>query len=181
MTGLELYQRGLLDLVKSRGAVPEDPYLRQVAESRGLQVMREIAIWWRVFQIEAQCHFTSRLLKRLQCFQETVRSYFGTHRTSPFVEELSRDFLRSLQTHEIPLVRSVAEFEFAFLEVRGGCAGSFEILWDRHPDLVFRAIEEGEEFPIPEPGCVYRMRIARKLPGMVTCIREISLLGVRSA
>ena len=62
MTRLELYQRGLLDLVKKRGVAPEDPYLRHVAESRALVVVREIAVWWRVFQIEAQCRFTSRLL-----------------------------------------------------------------------------------------------------------------------
>lgn len=177
MIRLELYQRGLLDLVKKRGVSPEDPYLRCVAESRALVVVREIAVWWRVFQIEAQCRFTSRLLKHLQCFQEVVTSYFNSNRTSPFVEELSRDFLSSLRTHDVLLIRTMAHFEYAFLEVRAGCAGGFEIEWDRHPDLVFQALDNGTELPGPEPECVYRMRIARELPGMVACIREAILLG----
>lgn len=172
MTQLELYQRGLLDLVKRRGVAPEDPYLRRVAESREIAVVREIAVWWRVFQIEAQCRFTSRLLKRLGCFHEVVTSYFNRNRTSPFVEELSRDFLSSLSVHETRLIRTVAQFEYAFLEVRSGCADDFEIIWDRHPDLVFRALDNGTELPPPEPEFVYRMRIARDLPGTVACTRE---------
>ena len=60
MTQLERQQRGLLDLIKNRGVPPEDPYLRQVANSRELEMVREIAIWWRAFQIEDQCRFTSR-------------------------------------------------------------------------------------------------------------------------
>jgi|HubBroStandDraft_2_1064218.scaffolds.fasta_scaffold289278_1 hypothetical protein len=177
MTRLELYQRGLLDLVKKRGVAPEDPYLRHVAESRALVVVREIAVWWRVFQIEAQCRFTSRLLKQLRCFHEVVTSYFNSNRTSPFVEELSRDFLNSLRKHDLPLIRTVAQFEYAFLEVRAGCAENFEIVWDRHPDLVFQALDNGNELPSPEPECVYRMRIARELPGMVACIREAVVPG----
>jgi hypothetical protein len=172
MIPLELYQRGLLDLVKKRGITPEDPYLRRVAESRALVVVREIAVWWRVFQIEAQCPFTSRLLKHLRCFHEVVTSYFNRNRTSPFVEELSRDFLRSLRTHDPQLIRTIARFEYALLEVHAGCAEGFEIVWDRHPDLVFHALDNGNELPAPETECVYRMRIARELPGMVVCTRE---------
>jgi hypothetical protein len=172
MTRLELYQRGLLDLLKSRGSMPEDPYLHRVAESNELKMLREIAVWWRTFQIEAQCRFTSRMLKRLHCFHEEVISYFTANRTSPFVEELSRDFLSWLRSHDNLLVRTVAEFERALLEVRAGCAERFEILWDRHPDLVFRALENGDEFPTPEPEYVYRMVIARELPAMVACSRE---------
>ena len=174
---LELYQRGLLDLVKKRGVASENPYLRRVAESRALVIVREIAVWWRVFQIEAQCHFTSRLLKHLHCFHEVVTSYFDSNRTSPFVEELSRDFLSSLSTHDLQLIRTIAQFEYALLEVRAGCAEAFEIVWDRHPDAVFHALDNGSELPPPETGCAYRMRITRELPGMVACTREAVVPG----
>jgi hypothetical protein len=177
MIRLELYQRGLLDLVKERGITPEDSYLRRVAESRALVVVREIAVWWRVFQIEAQCHFTSRLLKHLRCFHKIVTSYFNSNRTSPFVEELSRDFLSSLRTHDLQLIRTIARFEYALLEVRAGCAERFEIVWDRHPDLVFHALDNGNELPAPQTGYVYRMIIARELPGMVACTREAVVPG----
>jgi hypothetical protein len=173
MMRLEIHQRGLLDLVKGRGAPPEDPYLRRIAGSRELMMIREIAIWWRKFQLEAQCHLTSRLLKHLGCFDETVVSYNNNNQTSPFVEELTDDFLSSLRMHHDHLVRTVAQFERALLKVRAGVDEHFEILWDRHPDLVFRAIEKASELPPPKPGCIYRMRIARDLPSMVACRSEV--------
>jgi len=61
MTQLEQQQRGLLNLIKNRGLPTDDVYLRQIAGSRELAMVREIAVWWRAFQIEDQCHFTSRL------------------------------------------------------------------------------------------------------------------------
>ena len=85
---------GLLALIKGRGAPPDDPYLQRVAGSRELAMVREIALWWRTFQLEAQCRFTSRLLKRLGSFQALVAAYFDNNATSPFVEELSLGFLR---------------------------------------------------------------------------------------
>jgi hypothetical protein len=172
MMSLELQQRGLLDLVKGRGALPADPYLRRVAGSRGLAMVREIAVWWRTFQLEAQCRFTSRLLKRLKCFGPLVTSYFNNNTTSPFIEELSRDFLSSLRLHEDRLVHAVSQFEYALLQARSGSAETFEILWDRHPDLVFLALENGSELPPPEPGYIYHMRVARNLPRLVACTRQ---------
>jgi hypothetical protein len=172
MTQLELYQRGLLDLVKKRGPAPSDPYLLRVAESRQLGVVQEIAVWWRLFQIEAQCHFTALLLKRFGRFHETVISYFNANRTSPFVEELSRDFLGSLQADDHLLVRTVAQFESAFQEARSGSSQCHEIVWDRHPDRLLHALHTGAELPEVEPESLYRMKIAGDLPGMVVCTRE---------
>jgi hypothetical protein len=172
MTRLELYQRGLLDLVKRRGAAPSDPYLRRVAGSRELAVLQEIAVWWREFQIQAQCHFTSLLLMRLGCFHEIVTSYFNSNRTSPFIEELSLHFLESLQRHDILLIRIVAGLDLAFLEVRAGCTQCFEIVWDRHPDLLLHALDTGRDLPGAEHGFVYRMTIAGDIPGTVACTRE---------
>ena len=175
MLTLEAQQRGLLDLVKKRGASPEDPYLRQVEGSAQLAIVREIALWWRVFALEAQCRFTSRLLKRLGLFQETVAFYFDNNLTSPFVEELSVDFLDSLRGHPNPLLRAVSQSERALLQCRAGSGDTVEILWDRHPDRVFQALETGSELPPAEAGGIYRLRIDRDLPGMVACTRETVL------
>ncbi|MGA8533604.1 MAG: hypothetical protein WB615_05805 [Candidatus Tumulicola sp.] len=172
MTQLELRQRGLLDLVKNRGAIPDDAYLREVACSRELAIVREIALWWRTMQLEAQCRFTARLLKRLGVLDATVTSYFNANATSSFVEELSRDFLRSLRMHADPLVQAVSQFEYAFMEVHAASAEAFEVCWDRHPNDVFVALLKGTEFPPAELGRVYRMRIARDIPNLLTCSRE---------
>ena len=172
MTQLERQQRGLLDLIKNRGLPPDDAYLQRVAGSPELAIVREIAIWWRAFQIEDQCHFTARLLKHRGSFDTVIASYFNQNRTSPYIEELCQDFLNSLRSHDDPLIRAVAEFEYAFLRVRAGSPESFEICWDRHPELVFLALENGSELPPDKQGCLYRMQIARDLPRMMVCTQE---------
>jgi hypothetical protein len=172
MTQLELQQRGLLNLIKNRAAPPEDAYLRRVANSCELAMVREIAVWWRVFQIEDQCRFTSRLLKSCGCFEDVVMTYFDNHRTSPFIEELSRDFLKSLRDHHDSLIRAVSAFELALLKVRSGSAECFEVVWDRNPQNVMLALEESRLLPSPEIGSLYRMRIGRDLPRTVVCTRE---------
>lgn len=173
MTQLERHQRGLLDLIKRRGTVPCDPYLRSVAGSRGLEMVREIAVWWRALHLEAQCHFTCRLLRRLNCFDALVKTYFEGNPTSPFMEELSRDFLAWLGTHSDPLIRTTAEFERALLEVVAGSGETYEVLWDRHPERVLVALENGTEIPLAEPNCLYRMQIGAQVAGTVACTREV--------
>jgi hypothetical protein len=172
---LEAHQRGLLDLIKNRGVSPVDPYLRQIQGSAQLAMLREIALWWRMFALEAQCRFTSRLLKRFGVFQETVAFYFDNHPTSPFVEELSVDFLRSLRAHPDPLLRAVSQSERALLQCKAGSGDAVEILWDRHPDRVFQALEDGGGLPPVEEGSIYRLTIDRELRGMVACTRDTVL------
>ncbi len=174
MTSLERQQRGLLALLKGRDCPADDPYLQLVAGSRQLGMVREIAVWWRAFQIEVQCHFTSRLLKRLRLFDRLVADYFDNHATSPFVEELSQGFLESLRMHDDSLVRVVSRFEYGFLKVRSGSDELFETLWDRHPDLVFLALENGKELPAAEPGSYYRLHVARTLPRLFVCSRDFT-------
>ena len=175
MMTLEAQQRGLLDLIKNRGASPVDPYLRQVEGSPQLAMVREIALWWRVFALEAQCRFTSRLLKRLGIFEQTVAFYFDNHPTSPYVEELSLDFLGSLRAHPNPLLRAVSQSERAVLLCKADSCEAVEVLWDRHPERVFQALEDGSELPAEEPDGIYRLRIDSELPGMVACTRETVL------
>ena len=175
MSQLELQQRGVLNLLKCRGTPPDDPWLLRVEGSRELAMLRKIALWWRTFQIEAQCRQTSRLLKRLGSFDALVADYFNRNATSPFIEELSRGFLRSLGQHDDPVVRSVSQLEFAALNAQAGLPEASEILWDRHPDMVCRAIESGVELPPPEPDCFYRVRISGSQPFTLTCTRESTL------
>jgi hypothetical protein len=175
MTQLERQQRGLLNLIKNRGIPIDDDYLQQVAGSRELAVVREIAVWWRALQIEDQCHFTSRLLRHRQCFDTVVTNYFNNNSTSPFIEELSRDFLSSLHDHSDCLTRAVSQFELAVLKVRAGSHERFEVDWDRDPNRVILALEEGRGLPTPESGYLFRMRIAYDLPHMVVCSCEHTL------
>jgi hypothetical protein len=135
-------------------------------------MVREIALWWRIAQVEAQCPFTARLLRRLDLLEAATTDYFCQNATSSFVEELSRDFLRAQRAHEDPIVRAVSQFEYGLIEAKAGSAETFEVRWDRHPSNVLTALENGWALPPREFGWIYRMRIARDAPDLVTCIRE---------
>ena len=172
MTTLETYERGLLDLVKDRGGPPTDPYLRRVAGGAEIAVVREIAIWWRTFQIESQCPLVSLVLKHYGCFNQTVTQYFDSNHTSPFVEELTHHFLASLSENTDPFLRSVCRFEHALLRARAGSDETHVILFDRNPDLALVALKKNSVVPAAEPGFLYRMTVDRHLPGMFRCTRE---------
>lgn len=153
MSNLERQQRGLLELIKQRGDSPDDPYLRTVANSRGLVMVRKIALWWRAFELEGRCHFTTRLLKRLGCFHAMVANYFDRNSTSPFVEELSLDFLRSLHVDGDRMIRAMSQFEYALLAVRAGSAEIYEVLWDRHPENRRQASGPRTRLAVPHVHC----------------------------
>src|SRR5271166_3262233 len=113
MTSLPTQQRRLLKLIKGRTHdCIDDPYLSAVAHSRELAVIREIAVWWRAYQIQTCCPLTSKLLQRLDKFDRTVELFFSNTATSPFVEQLSADFLQYLLNDAHPLVPELASFEF---------------------------------------------------------------------
>ncbi len=165
MSGLKDQQLGLLDLIKRRDVNPADPYLQRAAASPGLAIVRETALFWRTYQVESQCPCTSRLLKRLGSFEALVASYFDHYATSPFVEELSRDFLRTLSGHDDPLVRAVSQFEAGVLDTKSGSVEIFETIWDRDPELVMLALQSERDLPPAEESVHYRVQIGREIPG----------------
>jgi len=171
MTQLELQQRALLAVVKGRPG--EDPDLRRLASSPEVALLRTIALWWRAFHLEAQCPFTTRLLKRLGRFESAVGDYFDGNSTSPYAEELSAGFLTFLQSDQNELLRRVSYFEKALLSVRAGSTETFEVLWDANPDLFFRALWESRPLPTPEAENLYRIRIGAEIPGLVACTLEL--------
>jgi hypothetical protein len=136
-------------------------------------VVREIAIWWRAFQIGSQCPLVSLVLKRQACFDTTISDFFESNRTSPFVEELTEHFLTFLGERNDPFLCSVAAFERALLQVRAGSQETSEVEFDRNPDLAFEALERGETIPPAESEYCYRMTVARQLPRVFRCTREV--------
>jgi hypothetical protein len=170
MTDLAQLQRGLLSLLKARPiAAPEDPYLERVAASNELLLAREIALWWRAFSLESYCVFTSTLLKRFGAFNQAVEAFFCEGATSPFVEQLSQDFLAWVSTHKHPLVASMARFERALLRVKRGDSGVYQLEWNRNPESLLSAILQGRDLPRVEMDRVYRTTISASIPKLVSC------------
>jgi hypothetical protein len=173
MLTLEQQQLGLLAILRDRTAEPpSDPWLKRVTKSDGLKMIHHIAGWWQRFQIEAQCRYTSRLMKRLGCFEQYVEEYFNIHPTPPSIEELTSQFLSSVKQNGDPLLSSVAHFELACLRLNEETANTETVIWDRDPSEVLLALERFESLPGPKPKARFVMNLNASLPGCFTCVRE---------
>jgi hypothetical protein len=158
MMTLEDLERRLVDAIRLRSAsAPVPP--RCVPVSSTLGTVRKTALVWRAFQLESQCPFTCRLLKRLGCLQAAMLDYFSFNPVWPDFEELSRNFLHSLRLDENALIRAVSQFELAALKAKAGRSEVFEILWDRDPDAVLSALQNDSALPPAETADRYRVRV----------------------
>ncbi len=119
MMTLEDLERGLVDAIKVRTA-SAPPESRCVPVSSTLGMVRKTALVWRAFQLESQCPFTARLLKRLGCFEAVMMDYFSHDAVWPDIEELSCNFLQSLRLDENAMIRAVSQFELAALKAIAG-------------------------------------------------------------
>jgi hypothetical protein len=172
MTNLEKHQRGVLALIKERPPdFPPDDWLRRIAGSRELEMLREIALWWRGFQVSSQCRFTSRLLKQLRIFETEIAAFYGSRATAPFIDQLAREFLGNLVDHPDPLVRSLAATELAMFELRRPEPVSKEIVWDRNPEQVFAALDRWEPVPDEDASYLYLLKLDREFPQLAKCVR----------
>ena len=173
MLSLEQQQLGLLGMLRDRPTeLPSDPWLRSVAKSDGLKMIHHIAGWWQRFQIEAQCRYTSRLMKRLGCFERYVEEYFNIHPTPPSIEELTSQFLSSVQQDRDPLLSAIAHFELTCLRLNDEVSRTETVIWDRDPSQVLLALENSDALPDPEPNVRFLMNLSATLPGCVSCVRE---------
>ena len=160
---------GITESLPGDDAIDSDPWLASVVRSPGLQILRQTASWWQRFQIESTCRYTSRLMKRLGCFESFLESHFSGRPAPPAIEELAAQFLTSLEAHDHPLVRAVAQLELFGMGSADAPTRSMPIDWDRNPEAVMVALDRGQTLPEVEPGVRYRMRLSSREPA--TCIR----------
>jgi hypothetical protein len=170
MSTLAEYQKNMLALIKGRQLpVMTDQHLVELARSRGLGLLREVAVWWRGFAVESACPWTARLLKKLGSFQSCVAAFYREQNVSPYVEKAGEQFLFRMSASPEPLVLAMARLELALMRVRQGSADEYLVEWDRNPELVFQALRSGSELPVAEEGVRYRMYVAQGIPGLVRC------------
>ena len=166
--GLAAHQRQVRDLIKGRARHTEltDPYFNEVATSTGLALVREIIHWWRALGLERSCALTAAALKQQGIFESTVALFIREHRISPYVDELSRDFLDVTSGHDNDVISSVAQFERALLQVKRGDANSFVIAWRHDPVTVLNGLLN--EMPIDEQPSegLYETLVSRDVEGL---------------
>lgn len=159
-------QRQLLGLLKGNdyASFDGDPYIRAIAQSKNLEVTREIIVWWRLSSLERYCVLTSKLLKQRKLFETLVQDFIGTQKISPFIEKLGRTFLESLREHEDSLVASVAQFELALIKVKQGEPNTYVIDWFYEPYSVLNNILRGEPVNEEKDKVLYQTLVSPELP-----------------
>jgi hypothetical protein len=170
---LSEYQRAMLDLLKDRTRVPfSDRHLAEVAQSQGLGLLREVAVWWRGFAVESACPWTAGLLKKLGSLESSVEAFYRGQNVSPYVEKAGEEFLFRMSASPAPLVSAMARLELALMRMRQGSSDEYLIEWDRNPDDVFKSLKSAQELPPAEPDTLYRTYVSRNIPGLVRCERD---------
>jgi hypothetical protein len=170
---LAAHQRALLQLIES-GSLPaaeaDDPYLREVAGSAGLRVVREIVARWEAFDIRRACPLTAAALDHEGRFDELIGAVpFGS--SSAFAESRSALFLEEVATREGGLVGRIARFELALLAVRRGDPGPHTTEWDRDPAPVIEGLLQGRWLAGEAARGRYRVVVSSDLPGLVSIER----------
>lgn len=149
---LALLQRTLQALIKGTCRVTEDSpsYIRTVAASGHLAMVRDVVQWWRAFQVSRFCVLTSSVLQRQARFDSVVAAYLRERCFSPFIDEFGVDFLDWIASDPDRLVQSVAQFELTLLELKRGAGEGRTVQWDRDPEQVLDALLSRADLPPPD-------------------------------
>lgn len=147
----------------------DDAYLQMISGSPQLQLVREIALWWRAKGLEEYCVLTTRLLKRLGAFDRLVAGFFGQFGAFPYVEEQAYRFLEFAGEDRTdlkipPLIASVAAFELALLRVKRGSVERYEVHWPCDPAPVIAALVNDEPLNLESSAGDFTTIISSTLP-----------------
>jgi hypothetical protein len=151
-------QRAMRDLIRGK-PFADDPYVRAAAECVGLQVTRDTIRGWQQFRLTRNCRLTTAILRARGTFEEVLRS---TDCNSPYIEELSRAFLRRSCEQVDPVVASVASFERALLREDDG---EETIAWPCDPYEVLGALLQGGEVP-QVAAAPHQTIVSKRIPGL---------------
>jgi hypothetical protein len=151
-------QRAMRDLIRGE-QVADDPYIREASECVGLQVTRDTIRGWQQFRLTRNCRLTTAILRACGTFDEVLRSIDCN---SPYIEELSRAFLRRSCEHGDPLVASVASFERALLREDDG---EETIAWPCNTYEVLGALLQGGEVR-QLAAAPHQTIVSKRIPGL---------------
>jgi hypothetical protein len=168
-------QRGLRDLIKGRPTTAGHEYLRRVAASPALDIVREITTWWRALGLERFAPLTSALLRHEGRFDEIAYQLTVSADVSPFHDQLTASFLDTAAADADELVAAVARFERALHAIaHGGRPGTTTIEWPQDPYLVLDALLHGSAVP-RGGGETYRVDVAPSAEGAFTVTRSATV------
>jgi hypothetical protein len=140
-------QRGLSEVVRTGATTIDDDYLREVAASDRVALLREIVVWWRSFGVQRACPLSAGLLLRQGRLDDVVVRFVADHSISPYIEDLASAFVDALRSDDDELVAAVASFEAAIIKVKRGDRGRHVVPWPTEPYAVLGALLGGGPLP----------------------------------
>lgn len=139
---IQTYQENILALLKGNPLIAstEDDYFLKLKKSSSLRILKEIVIWWRLYQLEQYCPLTTTLLKKGGIFESTVNNFYEQYNVSSYIEELGLSFLDFLIQIQSGDFKSIAAFESAMIQTKKGNKNVFLIEWENDPQEVLAFI-----------------------------------------
>jgi hypothetical protein len=162
---LAQHQQDLSRLVKcgAAGFHSDDPYVQAMATSTQLDMLREVTLWWREYDIERTCVLTASLLTRRGLLKDMVKHYVAQPGYSPFISEMTASFLGLMAQHPDHVISAMAKFELAVIGAKRGEPGEESIDWPCDPRSVLNGIISETRDTRP----LYRTIVSRDVAGFV--------------
>jgi uncharacterized protein len=159
------HQRAMRDLIRGRAGA-DDPYIAAASRSTGLEVTRDTIRGWLRFRLDRNCRLTAAILRERGRYGQVLEAT-AQAAASPFIEQLSADFLDAAAACGDPLVTSVASFESALLRAESDEA---TIRWPCDPYVVLGALLQGTPIPAiaAAPHCTI---VSSAIPGLFRVTR----------
>ncbi len=170
---LATHQRALERLFSgcSEDSTADDAYVERVARSADLKEAKRNILLWRIYVLERTAPLTFKLLKQRNALKGAVEKFIASRNISPFRETHAPAFLNMLSSDPDHLVRSVAQFENAFLSVKQGDPSEHVVQWHADPHPVLYSLATDSEVPDDPAKGSFRVILSREYPGLFKIAR----------
>lgn len=166
---LKAYQLRIKQMLKGewKPAPGENSHFSELYRSENLAIVREIALWWRAFQMEQNCPLASGYLKQCRVFDAAIEAFYTRHNVSPYVEEAASQFLTFLSGwSKDGATKALAAFELAYINAKMGKPGSVIFYWHYNPyDLLHYALKGGQA-PERATTALFKCTLSKDLKGL---------------
>ena len=164
---LKELQHKLLGLIKGSYCPKsdDDAYLRTVHGSENLELFKVIVLWSQQSHIERCCFFTSQILIETNQLQTFTAQYFKINSHSSSAYEIADGFLQWVIQNGKGLVKLVARFEYAMIQLQKGNIYSDELIWPYDPSIVLQGLTDGNFSALFLESGEYRMTLSNGLDG----------------
>lgn len=166
---LKAYQLNIRQLLKGERSpnFKEGSYFQALSQSDELAIVKEIALWWRAFQMEQNCPLSSGLLKQRQEYNQAIEAFYSNNNVSPYVEAAARQFLQFLEEwSKEDIVRIMITFEKAYINVKMGSNETYTFYWNTNPyDLLHYALGGAYITENTQDMLAYKCTISKDIKG----------------